>query len=82
MSNTAYDAAETVKTKVEEIFDRGQAAVAQATSAASDMAETATQQVKAFASELETMAKSNPLGTIAGAVMIGVLIGRLVRRTA
>jgi ElaB/YqjD/DUF883 family membrane-anchored ribosome-binding protein len=43
------------------------------------MAETATQQVKTFASELETMAKRNPLGTIAGAVMVGVLIGLLAR---
>jgi hypothetical protein len=47
------------------------------------MAGTATQQVKTFASELEAMAKRNPLGTIAGAVVVGVLIGLFARgRTA
>jgi LPXTG-motif cell wall-anchored protein len=33
-----------------------------------------------LASELEVMTKRNPLGTIAGAVMVGVLIGLLARR--
>ena len=47
------------------------------------MAGTATQQVKTFASELETMTRRNPLGTIAGAVVVGVLIGLMTRgRTA
>jgi ElaB/YqjD/DUF883 family membrane-anchored ribosome-binding protein len=47
------------------------------------MAEMATQQVKTFASELEALAKRNPLGTITGAVLVGVLIGLLARgRTA
>ncbi len=38
-------------------------------------------QAKTFASELETMARRNPLGTLAGAVAIGVLIGIMGRRT-
>jgi ElaB/YqjD/DUF883 family membrane-anchored ribosome-binding protein len=43
----------------------------------------ATQQVKTFAWELEAMAKRNPLGTIAGAVVVGIVIGLLTRgRTA
>jgi hypothetical protein len=47
---------------------------------AGEMAGTATQQVKTFA---EAMAKRNPLGTIAGAVVVGVLIGLFARgRTA
>jgi ElaB/YqjD/DUF883 family membrane-anchored ribosome-binding protein len=37
----------------------------------------ATHEVKTFASELEAMAKRNPLGSIAGAVVVGVLIGLL-----
>jgi hypothetical protein len=34
---------------------------------------------KTFASELETVAKRNPLGTITGAVLVGVFIGLLAR---
>lgn len=83
MADTARDAVEMVKTKVGDALDRGQAAVSHASDTASDMADIATQQVKTFASELENMAKRNPLGTIAGAVVIGVLIGLLARgRTA
>ena len=39
------------------------------------------QQAKSFAAELESMARRNPLGAIAGAVMVGVLIGMMGRRT-
>jgi ElaB/YqjD/DUF883 family membrane-anchored ribosome-binding protein len=55
---------------------------------ASDLADRGTQlvssagdQAKTFASELETMARRNPLGTLAGAVAIGVLIGIMGRRS-
>jgi ElaB/YqjD/DUF883 family membrane-anchored ribosome-binding protein len=79
MADTARDVVDTVKSKVGDAIDRGQAAVSNASGAASELVETATQQVKTFASELETTAKRNPLGTIAGAVVIGVLIGLLAR---
>ena len=83
MADTARDAVDAVKTKVGDALDRGQAAVSHAGDTASEMAGMATQQVKTFASELEAMAKRNPLGTIAGAVVVGVLIGLLARgRTA
>jgi ElaB/YqjD/DUF883 family membrane-anchored ribosome-binding protein len=45
----------------------------------SDAANAATKQVKTFASELENMGRSNPLGTIAVAVVVGVVIGMLGR---
>ena len=35
----------------------------------------ATDRAKSFAGELEGMARRNPMGVIAGAVVIGVLIG-------
>jgi ElaB/YqjD/DUF883 family membrane-anchored ribosome-binding protein len=45
-----------------------------------NIAAATTQQAKTFATELENMARRNPLGAIAGAVMIGVLIGMMGRR--
>lgn len=54
--------------------------------AASDLAErgvnaasAAKEQAKTFASELETMGRRNPLGAMAAAVMIGVLVGLISR---
>ena len=45
----------------------------------SDLATSAKQQAKTFASELEAMARRNPLGTIAGTLMVGVIIGMMSR---
>lgn len=45
----------------------------------SDLAAAATEQAKTFASELENMGRRNPLGAIAAAVMVGILIGLLGR---
>jgi ElaB/YqjD/DUF883 family membrane-anchored ribosome-binding protein len=83
IADTARDAVDAVKTKVGDAVDRGQAAVSHASDRASELAGTATRQVTTFASELEAMTKRNPLGTIAGAVVVGALIGLLARgRTA
>jgi ElaB/YqjD/DUF883 family membrane-anchored ribosome-binding protein len=56
-------------------------------SVASDMADkganlasSTTQQAKTLATELENVARRNPLGAIAGAVIVGVLIGMMGRR--
>jgi ElaB/YqjD/DUF883 family membrane-anchored ribosome-binding protein len=46
-----------------------------------NMATAATNQAKAFGTELENMARRNPLGAIAGAVIVGVLIGMMGRRS-
>ena len=45
----------------------------------SDLASSAREHAKTFASELEGMARRNPLGTIAGAVLVGVVIGMISR---
>ena len=79
LGDTARSAIDSVKNTVGDAVDRGQAAVSQAGTAASEMAESATRQMTTFASELEAMAKRNPLGTLAGAVMVGVLIGFMAR---
>jgi ElaB/YqjD/DUF883 family membrane-anchored ribosome-binding protein len=79
MADIARDAVDAVKTRVGDALERGQTAVSHASDTASEMAGTATRQVKTFASELEAMTKRNPLGTLAGAVVVGVLIGILAR---
>jgi ElaB/YqjD/DUF883 family membrane-anchored ribosome-binding protein len=45
------------------------------------LASSAGDQAKTFATELEGMARRNPLGALAGAVAIGVLIGAIGRRS-
>ena len=45
----------------------------------SDLTSSAKQHAKTFASELEGMARRNPLGTIAGALLVGVIIGMMSR---
>ena len=64
----------------------GEAAASQAGDAAggvadsgSDLAASARQHAKTLASELEAMARRNPLGTIAGTLMVGVIIGMMSR---
>jgi ElaB/YqjD/DUF883 family membrane-anchored ribosome-binding protein len=60
----------------------------QVTTATSDIAERganvasiAADQAKTFATELENIARRNPLGALAGAVVVGVLIGMMGRRS-
>jgi ElaB/YqjD/DUF883 family membrane-anchored ribosome-binding protein len=72
MANRASDmanaASDTAKRVTSDVADK-----------ASDMASAASEQVKTFASELERMGRANPLGTIAGALLVGVVIGLLGR---
>jgi hypothetical protein len=44
-----------------------------------DLAASAAAQAKTFASELEAMARKNPLGTLAGTLLVGVVIGMMSR---
>ena len=48
-------------------------------STSSDMAASATQQIKTFSNELEDIARKNPLGALAGALVIGIVIGLIAR---
>jgi ElaB/YqjD/DUF883 family membrane-anchored ribosome-binding protein len=47
--------------------------------AGSELAASAKEQAKTFASELEGMARRNPLGALAGALVVGVVIGMMSR---
>jgi len=49
------------------------------TDAGSELASAAKEHAKTFASEFESMARRNPLGTIAGALLVGVIIGMMSR---
>jgi len=55
------------------------ASAQQAVDAGSKMADAAGQQIKTVTMELEGMARRNPLGTIAGAVAVGVVLGMMKR---
>ena len=46
---------------------------------ASDVAASAKEQVKTFASEVENMARKNPLGTIGATLLVGVVLGMMSR---
>jgi ElaB/YqjD/DUF883 family membrane-anchored ribosome-binding protein len=48
--------------------------------AGTDLAASAKERAKIFASELEGMARQNPLATIAGTLLVGVLIGFMTGR--
>src|ERR1700689_130077 len=67
---TARQVTSNVAGQVSDLADRG----GQYVSSAND-------QAKTFATELEAVARRNPLGALAGAVAIGVLIGVMGRRS-
>jgi ElaB/YqjD/DUF883 family membrane-anchored ribosome-binding protein len=46
-----------------------------------DVASAASTQAKNLANELEAMARRNPLSVVAGALLVGVLIGMMGRRS-
>jgi ElaB/YqjD/DUF883 family membrane-anchored ribosome-binding protein len=64
----------------------GQTVASQVSSTASglvasgaDVASSATEQFKTFTTELEGIARKNPLGALAGALAVGIVIGLIVR---
>jgi ElaB/YqjD/DUF883 family membrane-anchored ribosome-binding protein len=68
ISKTGSDALDSAKKATTDVANR-----------ASDLASAASEQAKTFASELERMGRNNPLGAIAGAVLVGVVIGLIGR---
>jgi ElaB/YqjD/DUF883 family membrane-anchored ribosome-binding protein len=57
----------------------GNAVASQIGDVATDMATATREQVKTFASELEVMARKNPLATIGVTLLTGVIIGMISR---
>ena len=79
VSDTGGQAARTAR-------DVGQAVASQVGSTATGLAGTganiassATEQFKKFATDLEEIARKNPLGALAGALGVGIAIGLIVR---
>jgi ElaB/YqjD/DUF883 family membrane-anchored ribosome-binding protein len=72
ISKASTDAMDTAKKATSDV-------ASQIGNTASGMATAATDQAKTFAAELERMGRSNPLGAIAGALLVGVVIGMIGR---
>jgi ElaB/YqjD/DUF883 family membrane-anchored ribosome-binding protein len=68
-AKSAREIAGQVSTAASDLADRG-----------ANVASVATDQAKTLVTELEDIARRNPLGALAGAVVIGVLIGMMRRR--
>lgn len=81
MTQVAGEAARSAREVSSNVADRVSDVAGDLADRGADMASQASRQAKTFASELETMARRNPIGALAGAVAVGVLIGLLGRRS-
>jgi ElaB/YqjD/DUF883 family membrane-anchored ribosome-binding protein len=78
-SEAGGEAAKTVRGASQTLASQVGSAASGVADMSSDLATSAKEHAKTFASELEGMAKRNPLGTIAGALVVGVVIGLMSR---
>ena len=78
-SQAGDEAAKTVRGASQTLASQVGSAASGVADMGSDLASSAKEHAKTFASELEGMAKRNPLGTIAGALVVGVVIGLMSR---
>lgn len=78
-SQAGGDAAKTVRGLSQTLASQVSSAAGGVADAGSEFASSAKEHAKTFASELEGMARRNPLGTIAGALLVGVIIGMMSR---
>jgi ElaB/YqjD/DUF883 family membrane-anchored ribosome-binding protein len=81
MSEAADQAAKTAREVSSQVTSRVSDVAGDLADRGSVMASTATEQAKTFASDVESMARRNPMGAIAGAVFVGIMIGLLGRRS-
>jgi ElaB/YqjD/DUF883 family membrane-anchored ribosome-binding protein len=78
-SQAGDEAAKTVRGASQTLAAQVGSAAGGVADMSSDLATSAKEHAKTFASELEGMAKRNPLGTLAGALVVGVVIGLMSR---
>jgi ElaB/YqjD/DUF883 family membrane-anchored ribosome-binding protein len=81
MSEAADQAAKSAREVSTHVANRVSDAAGDLADRGSAMASAATEQAKTFASEVESMARRNPMGAIASAVLAGIMIGLLGRRS-
>jgi len=79
VSEVGGEAAQTMSTVGHAVANQVGSAASSLAEASADVASSATDQVKTFASELEGMARRNPLGTLAGTLVVGLIVGMMVR---
>jgi ElaB/YqjD/DUF883 family membrane-anchored ribosome-binding protein len=68
-----------ISKKSSEALDSAKKTTSDVTDQIGGIANAATDQAKTFASELERMGRNNPLGALAGALLVGVVIGMIGR---
>ena len=78
-SQAGGEAAKTMRNMSDAVASQVGDAASGVADTSSDLATSARQQAKTVASELEAMARRNPLGTIAGTLVVGVIIGMMTR---
>ena len=78
-SQTGGEAVKTMRNMSDAVASHVGDAASGVADTGSGLATSAKQQAKTFTSELEAMARRNPLGTIAGTLVVGVIIGMMSR---
>jgi ElaB/YqjD/DUF883 family membrane-anchored ribosome-binding protein len=80
VSKTTSDAAKSVRQATSNMAEHVSSMAGDLAEKGSNAASAATNQARTFATEFENMARRNPLGALAGALCIGILIGMMGRR--
>jgi ElaB/YqjD/DUF883 family membrane-anchored ribosome-binding protein len=80
VSKTKNDTTKSVREMTSNMTDRVGSIAGDLAEKSSNAASGATNQVKLFGAEIESIAHRNPFGTLAGAVIVGILIGMLGRK--
>ena len=78
-SQAGGEAAKTMRNMSDAVASQVGDAASGVADTSSDLAGSARHHAKTFASELEAMARRNPLGTIAGTLVVGVIVGMMTR---
>ena len=78
-SQAGGEAAKTMRNMSDAVASQVGDAASGVADTSSDLATSARHHAKTFASELEAMARRNPLGTIVGTLVVGIIVGMMTR---